>query len=111
MKLTVVGQSFLLNQIRKMVAHTICVVRAQKSPEHVDATFEKIAHPAIHMAPGEGLFLDECIFDVYNKNVSKPNEPIDVSPYKPKIEEFKESVLFPSIFKKEAQDMMYVHAI
>lgn len=63
--LSVVGQSFLLNQIRKMV--TLAVEIARGNAEEglfEDAVSQKQVD--IAMSPGLGLYLDELYFDGYN---------------------------------------------
>lgn len=66
--LSVVGQSFLLHQIRKMVAMACEVAR-----EFVDISMiSRLFHETpcdVPIAPGLGLYLDELFFDGYNMKV------------------------------------------
>lgn len=71
--LSVVGQSFLLNQIRKMVGFVVDMVRGAAPETAFDAAFSSM-RVDVPMAPGEGLFLDELFFDGYNKKMEGSNE-------------------------------------
>lgn len=70
--LSVVGQSFLLNQIRKMVGLAADVSRGAASLEIMASAFsgQKVEVP---MAPGQGLYLDELFFEGYNMKMVKSN--------------------------------------
>ena len=71
--LSVVGQSFLLNQIRKMVGYAVDVTRGAVGVDTLSVVFtsQKMDVP---MAPGQGLYLDELYFDGYNMKMGKVNE-------------------------------------
>lgn len=60
-KFRVTGQSFLYNQIRKMIGSIIDVLRDNKSHSHIDNSFygNKVDIPK---APGEGLYLYNVMF-------------------------------------------------
>lgn len=64
--LSVLGQSFLLNQIRKMVGFAIDVVRGTATLENLRESLQKGSKIDVSMAPGLGLYLDELFFDNYN---------------------------------------------
>jgi len=71
--LQVEGQSFLLNQIRKMVAMALEVTRGGIAM----ATLVNAFAPGkmdLPIAPGIGLYLNELLFTKYNKNVKFENE-------------------------------------
>ncbi|CAN0149912.1 unnamed protein product [Discosporangium mesarthrocarpum] len=65
-QLTVVGQSFLLNQIRKMAAVAIDLVRKTASIDDFNRTFTS-ERLNLNIAPSEGLFLDRPIFEKHNE--------------------------------------------
>ena len=71
--LSVLGQSFLLNQIRKMVGFAVDIVRGATSSDKVGVAFSS-QRLDIPMAPGQGLFLDELFFDGYNIKIEHSNE-------------------------------------
>lgn len=62
------GQSFLLNQIRIMVAQSVQVVCGVVSVEEFEASFGPELNP-LPIAPAEGLYLDELHYDGYNRKV------------------------------------------
>lgn len=62
-KMTVCGQSFLLHMIRKMVGLTMAIVRGYTDLSILDVAFGP-AKLDIPKAPGLGLLLDACFFDV-----------------------------------------------
>jgi tRNA pseudouridine38-40 synthase len=59
------GQSFLLNQIRKMVGMIVEVASGKTSLQVAEASLTAVK-VEIPMAPGLGLYLDELYFKAYN---------------------------------------------
>jgi tRNA U38,U39,U40 pseudouridine synthase TruA len=66
-RLVVVGQSFLLHQIRKMVGTAVAVLRGVAPPDAIPLALSKDRDVITPMAPELGLFLDECFYSSYNK--------------------------------------------
>jgi tRNA pseudouridine38-40 synthase len=64
---TIVGQSFLLNQIRHMVGLVVDCVRGA-APELAMTWAFSAGKLKVPLAPAEGLYLDACFFDVYDRN-------------------------------------------
>ena len=62
---SIVGQSFLLNQIRKMVGMVVEVASGKTSLQVAEASLTAVK-VEIPMAPGVGLYLDELYFKAYN---------------------------------------------
>jgi tRNA pseudouridine38-40 synthase len=62
------GQSFLLNQIRKMISLAIEVTLGLAPADAIDKalTSKELVHT--HMVPGEGLLLDRLFFKGYDKH-------------------------------------------
>ncbi|EDN10893.1 conserved hypothetical protein [Histoplasma mississippiense (nom. inval.)] len=104
LSLKVHGQSFMMHQIRKMVAMTALIVRCGCDIQLVPETYgdQKIAIPK---APGLGLLLERPIFDSYNKRtvVEYGKNPIDFSKYEKEIEEFKQREIYERIFREEEE--------
>ncbi|EQL35885.1 tRNA pseudouridine38-40 synthase, variant 1 [Blastomyces dermatitidis ATCC 26199] len=104
LSLKVHGQSFMMHQIRKMVAMVALVVRCGCDIQRIPETYEdhKIAIPK---APGLGLLLERPIFDSYNKRtvVEYGKNPIDFSKYEKEIEEFKQREIYERIFREEEE--------
>ncbi|KKZ62428.1 tRNA pseudouridine38-40 synthase [[Emmonsia] crescens] len=104
LSLKVHGQSFMMHQIRKMVAMVALVVRCGCNIERIPETYgeQKIAIPK---APGLGLLLERPIFDSYNKRtvVEYGKNPIDFSKHEKEIEEFKQREIYERIFREEEE--------
>ncbi|KLJ10963.1 tRNA pseudouridine38-40 synthase [Blastomyces silverae] len=104
LSLKVHGQSFMMHQIRKMVAMVALVVRCGCDIQRIPETYgdQKIAIPK---APGLGLLLERPIFDSYNKRtvVEYGKNPIDFSKYEKEIEEFKQREIYERIFREEEE--------
>lgn len=104
LSLKVHGQSFMMHQIRKMVAMATMLVRAGCDPQRIVDSYgpTKIAIPK---APGLGLLLERPIFDGYNKRATTTlgKEPIDFSKYQKEIDEFKQREIYDRIFREEEQ--------
>lgn len=56
------------------------------------------------MAPEVGLFLDECIFQSYNKKFKDSHEEVSQAQFSSQIQEFKEKVIYPHIASTEKKD-------
>mmetsp|Transcript_31658 Transcript_31658/g.38779 ORF Transcript_31658/g.38779 Transcript_31658/m.38779 type:complete len:568 (+) Transcript_31658:368-2071(+) len=63
----VLGQSFLLHQIRKMTSMAIDVTRGACPPGHLGETLRKELNLIVGISPAQGLFLDYSFFELYNK--------------------------------------------
>ena len=106
-KVTLVGQSFLFNQIRKMVALVIEVFRGGAPHWAIkDALGEEKRF--VHMAPSEGLLLERPSYHSYNNNRATPptSNPINLEPQPAdalegdvdgSINAFKREVLYPIV--------------
>lgn len=105
--LTVVGQSFLLHMIRKMVGLTMAVVRGYVDQDVLDRAWgpEKVDIPR---APGLGLLLDACFFDVYNKKYKDDPEhpPMGWPELDGTIETFKRNFIFSEMVKTEKSEQV-----
>lgn len=101
LSLKVHGQSFMMHQIRKMIAMSALVVRSGCDPERITDTYgpERIAIPK---APGLGLLLERPIFDHYNsKTAGLGREPISFDKFTNEMEEFKQREIYDRIFREE----------
>ncbi|KAJ5084188.1 TRNA pseudouridine synthase, partial [Penicillium alfredii] len=101
LSLKVHGQSFMMHQIRKMVAMAALVVRSGCPPARINETYgpDRIAIPK---APGLGLLLERPIFDGYNvKASSLGREHIDFSKFSKEMDEFKQREIYDRIFREE----------
>lgn len=111
----VTGQSFLLNQIRKMICMASEVARGAADMDIMELSFSK-DRIQTGVAPAQGLFLDMSFFDAYNKN----RLPEGVDPIKwhenedgknvaaTRIQEFKEKVVMKHIMKEELEERNFI---
>ncbi|KAJ5446003.1 Pseudouridine synthase I TruA [Penicillium cf. griseofulvum] len=103
LSLKVHGQSFMMHQIRKMVAMAAMVVRSGCHPDRITETYgpERIAIPK---APGLGLLLERPIFDAYNnKAQGLDRQPINFQKFEAEMNEFKQREIYDRIFREEEQ--------
>lgn len=106
----VLGQSFLLNQIRKMIAVATDVVRNQLSLDTMKRfTFCKTRKMNLPIAPAQGLFMDMSVYEQYNDRIEGHedvsaldwiNEPD--SPAMKRWKTFKDDVVLKKIVEEEA---------
>lgn len=69
----VLGQSFLLHQIRKMICVAIDIARGAAPLEFMDKALDKKGSIALHVAPAQGLFLEMSYFGGYNRRKGTQN--------------------------------------
>ena len=75
----VVGQSFLLHQIRKMISMAIDVARETASVKVLKKALSKHESIRVGLAPAQGLFLEMSFFDGYNRRKNQQqNELPDI---------------------------------
>ncbi|KAL3316921.1 tRNA pseudouridine synthase 1 [Cichlidogyrus casuarinus] len=98
----IVGQSFMLHQIRKMIALAIALTRGNCDDSVWDRCFTT-TRIDIPRAPGLGLLLDKVMFDHYNKRYGSDgiHQTIDWDRYKDTIEPFKQKFVFDHIMQEE----------
>ena len=104
LSLKVHGQSFMMHQIRKMVAMAVMVVRCGASLDIINQSYgpRRISIPK---APGLGLMLERPMFTEYNKKaVTIGREPIDFAKYEDKIKAFKDEHIYRRMFELEEKE-------
>ena len=88
--MVVVGQSFMLHQIRKMVGLALAIMRGVAGPYVMPAALDQHNNMHVPMAPEGGLFLERCFFDAYNKRWSHQHgERVDMERYIHQVDAFK----------------------
>ncbi|KAL7748653.1 tRNA pseudouridine synthase 1 [Sorochytrium milnesiophthora] len=105
LSLKVKGQSFMLHQIRKMVGLAILLIKTG-TPLSLQEELFKDQRVNIPKAPGLGLLLEQCLFDVYNTKKIKDHEdrePLDFEKHMDKIEAFKRKFVYDRIVAEEHQ--------
>ena len=104
---TIHGQSFMMNQIRKMLATVLCVSYDLLSLENLDKTFT-LERWALSILPGDGLFLDKVEYrGQKRKFANQPGKDVEFDAQRPIIEEWKNNKLFPSIAKLVAETDLF----
>ena len=109
----VFGQSFLLNQIRKMVSLAIDAARGAAPMSAMEDSMEKRIM-RISIAPAQGLFLDMSFFGAYNEK-KKPDQPLDwtseESPAVQRWRRFKEDRIMTHIMAEETKQHNFLRYI
>lgn len=111
----IVGQSFLLNQIRKMISAAVDLARGTVTHEQIQQSLKKGSRMKVNVAPAQGLFLDRSYFELYNKQKSNAlnhdPRPLnwvegdgDIPPVVRRVEEFKNEKIIPHIVREEAKE-------
>ncbi|XP_010459718.1 PREDICTED: tRNA pseudouridine synthase A, mitochondrial-like [Camelina sativa] len=103
-KCEVVGQSFMLHQIRKMIGLAVAVMRNYAPESLIETAFKKDVRINVPMAPEVGLYLDECFFTSYNKRFKGSHEEVSMEEYKEVAEEFKWKHVYSHIGSAEEKD-------
>lgn len=103
LSLKVHGQSFMMHQIRKMVAMVALLVRCGADIKRIEESYQNSRIP-IPKAPGLGLLLERPIFDGYNKKAKDlGRELLDFDKYEKEMDEFKLKEIYQRIFTEEAE--------
>lgn len=105
LSLKVHGQSFMMHQIRKMVAMAALIVRSGTPISRMKETMSTLA-VNIPKAPGLGLLLERPVFENYNKMKAKGEDkgPIEFDAYEEKMLAFKQKEIYDRIFEVEENE-------
>jgi tRNA pseudouridine38-40 synthase len=105
LSLKVHGQSFMMHQIRKMVAMVALVVRCGTSKDIIRESYGP-ANISIPKAPGLGLLLERPVFDSYNERAVREysREKLDFDKYQKEMDEFKQREIYDRLFSEEEKD-------
>lgn len=98
------GQSFMLHQIRKMIALAVLIVRTNSDPAKIDALFAA-PRVSIPKAPALGLLLERPVYDAYNLRLGKlGHESVTFEQYEEQIDAFKRKFIYDGIYTKEKEE-------
>lgn len=111
MTTNVVGQSFLLHQIRKMISMAIDVARGAVDKDFMEMSFSDTKINT-NTAPAQGLFLDMSYFDSYNRK-NKQHENLDwySEPENPGVKRwkhFKEGKIMHQVMDEEKKEKNFI---
>eukprot|EP00889_Picochlorum_renovo_P004385 jgi/Picre1/31415/NNA_006767.t1 len=103
-RMTVLGQSFILHQIRKMVGMAIAEYKGIAPEGSLKYALKARQRIVVPMAPDLGLFLDECIFKAYNDRWKDLHGPLSFDVYRDEVEKFKMAKLYPSLARRDREE-------
>lgn len=109
LSLKVHGQSFMMHQIRKMVAMATLVVRCGSDLSIIRESYgpDKMSIPK---APSLGLLLERPVFDSYNVRAQSElqREKIEFTKFEKEMDDFKQREIYNRIFDVENQEHQLV---
>ena len=104
LSLKVHGQSFMMHQIRKMVAMAVLVARCGTDPEPAMALSYERRRISIPRAPGFGLLLERPVFETYNSRAqANGKDPLDFDVYEKEMRAFKDREIYKRIWDVEEE--------
>lgn len=83
------GQSFLLNQIRKMIGLAVAVYRAVAPRNGIEIATDPQRNFGTPLAPELGLLLSECLYEAYNARKKSGYDELSVEDWSGRIDKFK----------------------
>ncbi|KAK9165018.1 hypothetical protein Scep_000209 [Stephania cephalantha] len=113
-KCEVVGQSFMLHQIRKMIGLAVAVMRNCAPESLIDTALRQDVNITVPTAPEVGLYLDECFFTSYNQKWKESHEELSMKAYAEEAEEFKMKQIYSHISvteQKEGVVALWLHSL
>lgn len=113
-KCEVVGQSFMLHQIRKMIGLAVAIMRNCAPESLIETALQKNVNITVPTAPEVGLYLDECFFTSYNNKWKDTHEEVSMKAYEDEAEEFKMKHIYPHIGStenKEGSVALWLHSL
>lgn len=105
LSLKVHGQSFMMHQIRKMVAMAVLCVRCAVPVSIIKDSYGP-TRISIPKAPGLGLLLERPVFESYSKKAegSYDREPLNFTKFEKEINEFKQEQIYNRIYDTEEKE-------
>ncbi|CAD7703455.1 unnamed protein product [Ostreobium quekettii] len=97
-RVSIVGRSFMLHQIRKMVGLVIAMARYIAPEFCLKAALAPQNVMAVPVAPEVGLMLVECVYDEYNKQNN--HACISLQQFQDEALVFKDKLIYPSIARR-----------
>lgn len=105
LSLKVHGQSFMMHQIRKMVAMAVLCVRCASPLDRIRQSYGP-TRISVPKAPGLGLLLERPVFESYSKKAEEDfkKDPLNFDKYDKEIEEFKHRQIYTRIWDTEEKE-------
>eukprot|EP00249_Psilotum_nudum_P021332 c28072_g1_i3 orf=532-3054(-) len=110
----VVGQSFMLHQIRKMIGLAIAIFRDCAPESMLDTALRSDTRVNVPTAPELGLFLDECMYPAYNQKWSSLHGEISQRGFEEEINQFKNNFIYTHIAATELKEgvmALFLHSL
>jgi tRNA pseudouridine38-40 synthase len=108
LRIKIHGQSFMLHQIRKMIGAVLIAIRYGVGEESIRTTLTTRENMHIPKAPAQGLLLERPIFSGMSQKLERSgNEALHWEPYEEKIEQFKDDLIYKSIFRETTSENVY----
>ncbi|KAL6212734.1 hypothetical protein ACLB2K_017952 [Fragaria x ananassa] len=103
-KCEVVGQSFMLHQIRKLIGLAVAIMRNCAPESLLERALQKDVNINVPTAPEVGLYLDECFFSSYNQKWGDTHEEVSMKGYEAEAEAFKMEHIYTHIGATEHKE-------
>ncbi|XP_076928446.1 uncharacterized protein LOC143592399 [Bidens hawaiensis] len=113
-KCEVVGQSFMLHQIRKMIGVAVAIMRNCAPESFIETALQQDVGITVPTAPEVGLYLDECFFSSYNQKWRDTHEEVSMKDYADEAEAFKLKHIYSHIAsteQKEGSVAFWLHSL
>ncbi|KAI3725516.1 hypothetical protein L1987_65306 [Smallanthus sonchifolius] len=113
-KCEVVGQSFMLHQVRKMIGVAVAIMRNCAPESLIETALQQDVRITVPTAPEVGLYLDECFFSSYNQKWKDTHEEVSMKAYADEAEEFKLKHIYSHIAStehKEGAVAVWLHSL
>jgi len=109
-RITLRGQSFILNQIRHMVACMADYARGALAALHLRIIFSRNTKLIVPLAPATGLFLHNPEFDNYNRTQGQEHGPVEITEQEPvssRVNNFKVDHIYPHMHAQIVQEQPF----
>lgn len=105
LSLKVHGQSFMMHQIRKMVAMAVLCVRCAVPVSIIKESYGP-TRISVPKAPGLGLLLERPVFESYSRKAegSYDREPLNFTKFEKEINKFKQKQIYNRIYDTEEKE-------
>ncbi|KAF5747208.1 tRNA pseudouridine synthase A mitochondrial-like [Tripterygium wilfordii] len=113
-KCEVVGQSFMLHQIRKMIGLAVAIMRNCAPESLISTALQRDVNVTVPTAPEVGLFLDECFFTSYNQKWKDSHEELSMKEFEEEAENFKMKQIYSHIASTEDKEgvvALWLHSL
>ncbi|XP_052201427.1 uncharacterized protein LOC127807537 [Diospyros lotus] len=103
-KCEVVGQSFMLHQIRKMIGLAVAIMRNCAPESLIETALQRDVNINVPTAPEVGLYLEECLFASYNQKWKDSHEELSMKTYAEEAQDFKMNHIYSHIASTEHKE-------